>query len=120
MIDGVSGVIIWTDDLEGMTEFYRDKLEFPVHSIRAYFVAFEWGDMRFSIGLHDEVKGHTSEPYRVMVNLGVRDIQSTYETLTSRGVEFVRSPEQEHWGGWMATLKDPDGNMLQLMQQPER
>jgi len=27
-------------------------------------------------------------------------------------------PEREHWGGWIATLQDPDGNILQLLQLP--
>ncbi|MCI0438216.1 MAG: VOC family protein [Chloroflexi bacterium] len=119
MIDeGVVGVIIWTDDLERLTAFYRDALELPVHSVRPHFVAFEWGRMRFSIGAHAEVKGRTREPRRMMINFGVSDIHKAYETLKSRGVSFIRPPEQEHWGGWVATFTDPDGNTLQLLQQP--
>jgi predicted enzyme related to lactoylglutathione lyase len=26
---------------------------------------------------------------------------------------------REHWGGWIITLQDPDGNILQLLQLPE-
>ena len=118
MIEGVTGVIIWTNNLDRLVNFYRDTLEFPVHSERPYFVAFEWGDMRFSIGTHGDVKGQTKEPYRVMINFGVNDIQRVYENLVGRGVKFIRPPEQEHWGGWVATLQDPDGNTLQLLQQP--
>ena len=118
MIDGVVGVIIWTDRLNVMTEFYRDVMGFPVHSVRPNFIAFEWGDMRFSIGTHEHVSGMSSEPDRVMINLGTRDIHAAHQALTAKGVEFVRPPEQEHWGGWVATLRDPDGNTLQLMQQP--
>jgi predicted enzyme related to lactoylglutathione lyase len=33
-------------------------------------------------------------------------------------VEFIRQPEREQWGGWIATFKDPDGNILQLLQLP--
>ena len=53
-----------------------------------------------------------------MINLGVSDIQKVYEKLTSQGVNFIRPPEQEHWGGWVATFEDPDGNILQFLQQP--
>ena len=118
MIDGVIGVIIWTDNLDRMVEFYRDTLRLTPHSVRPKFVAFKWGDMRLSIGTHDEVSGQTSEPYRIMVNLGVDDIQSVHRTLEGRGVKFDREPEQEHWGGWVATFRDPDGNTLQLLEQP--
>jgi uncharacterized glyoxalase superfamily protein PhnB len=51
-----------------------------------------------------------------MINLSVGDIHSFYEESLGRGVRFVRSPEQEHWGGYVATLEDPDGNLLQLLQ----
>ncbi len=118
MIEGVVGVIIWTEDLETLVEFYRDTLGLTPHSVRPDFVAFRWGSMRLSIGKHSRVQGRTDEPYRVMVNLGVSNIHRLHEELTAKGVHFSRPPEQEHWGGWVATLSDPDGNMLQLMQQP--
>ena len=112
------GVVIWTEDLETLVEFYRDMLGLTPHSVRPDFVAFRWNEMRLSIGKHSEVRGRSGEPYRVMVNLGVSDIQRLHRELTAKGVPFLRPPEQEHWGGWVATLSDPDGNTLQLIQQP--
>ena len=120
MIDGVAGVIIWTEELERLVRFYRDTLELPLHSKHPDFVAFRFGDMRLSLGKHERVQGPTREPYRIMVNLGTQDIHRVYRRLTERGVEFVRRPEQEGWGGWVATFRDPDGNLLQLLQQPEQ
>ena len=119
MIDGVAGVIIWTENMAEMAAFYRDTLELPVHSERPHFVAFEWGEMRFSIGEHSEVQGRNAEPDRIMVNFGTPDIHALHERLTAEGVRFVRPPEREHWGGWVATFEDPDGNLLQLLEQPE-
>jgi predicted enzyme related to lactoylglutathione lyase len=120
MIGSVNGVIIWTENLDRLIEFYTEKMGLNPHSIRPNFVNFEWDSMRFSIGSHAEVKGQTVEPYRIMINFDVADIQTAYQTLKDHGVEFIRPPEQEHWGGWVATLLDPDGNMLQLLQQPSR
>ena len=114
--NGVVGVIIWTDDLERLLGFYRDTLGLEPHSVRPHFVSFKWGDVRLGIGTHSEVSGQTTEPYRVMVNLGVNDIREAYDSLMAKGVEFSRAPEKEHWGGWVATLSDPDGNTIQLMQ----
>lgn len=116
MIEGVVGVIIWTERLDAMLAFYRDTLGLDPHSVRPEFVSFKWGDMRLGIGQHSEVMGKTTEPYRVMVNLGVDDIHREYESLRAKGVAFLRAPEQEHWGGWVSTLSDPDGNTIQLMQ----
>lgn len=120
MIEGVAGVIIWTDSLERLVPFYRDILGLKPHSVQPDFVAFRFGDVRLSIGLHSEVSGPTQEPYRIMVNLAVADIHEAYRQLAARGVEFIRPPEREHWGGWVATFLDPDGNLLQLLQHPER
>ena len=116
MIEGVVGVIIWTEDLDGLVKFYRDTLGLTPHSVRPDFVSFKWGETRLGIGRHSEVRGRTAEPYRVMVNLGVDDVHAQYDLLQSRGVVFIRKPEREHWGGWVATFADPDGNSLQLMQ----
>ena len=116
MITGVVGVNIWTDNLEDLRSFYRDTLALPLHSDHGDFVAFRFGDMRLNLGLHRHVHGPTKEPHRVMVNLGVDDIHATHKRLLAKGVEFIRPPQKEGWGGWVATFKDPDGNLLQLLQ----
>lgn len=116
MIDSVLGVIIWTKDLDTLLSFYRDTLEITPHSVHAEFVSFKWGEMRLGIGKHSEVEGRTTEPFRVMVNFSVSDIHHVYAELRARDVEFIRPPEKEHWGGWVATFSDPDGNILQLLQ----
>ena len=119
MINGVVGVIIWTENLDRLLTFYRDTLGLDPHSVRPEFVSFKWGDMRLGIGTHSEVKGRTTEPHRLMVNLGVDDIHNEFKSLRAKGVCFIRPPEREHWGGWVSTLTDPDGNTIQLMELVE-
>ncbi len=115
----LAGVIMWTDQLTAMAAFYRDTLRLPLHSERPHFVAFQLGPARLSVGTHSEVSGQAKEPVRVTVNLGVPDIHAAYRELTARGVQFVRAPEREHWGGWVASFRDPDGNLVQLLAQPD-
>ena len=124
MITGVVGVTFWTDDLEKMFRFYNDVLQLPLHSRHSDFIAFELGRagpggdvaMRFNIGLHGRVSRASKDPYRFMPHLGVTDIHAVAARLSEAGVEFIRQPEQESWGGWVATFRDPDGNTLQLLQ----
>ncbi len=118
MITGVVGVTLWTADLERMFRFYHDTLRLPLHSRHDDFIAFQLGDVRFNLGLHNQVQGASRDPFRVMPHLGVDDIHQEYQRLRDEGVEFIRPPEQEHWGGWIATFKDPDGNILQMLQLP--
>ena len=119
MIESVVGVTLWTEDLDRLVRFYSETLGFKVHRHHGDFVNFVFGDVRLNLGLHDGVHGASQDPFRIMVHLGVTGIHEEYRRLRSQGVEFIRPPEKEEWGGWVATLLDPDGNILQLLQQPE-
>ncbi len=119
MINSVVGITLWTDDLDRLYRFYHDLLQLPLHSNHGDYISFQLGEnMRFNIGIHDGVNGFSRDPYRMMPHLGVEDIHGEHRRLTEAGVEFLRQPEQEHWGGWVATFKDPDGNVLQMLQFP--
>ena len=119
MINGVVGVNVWTSNLDELRIFYRDVLRLPLHSDHGDFVAFRFGNMRLNLGSHDGVDGPTRDPHRIMINLGVYDIHAEHRRLSEEGVKFVRLPEKESWGGWVATFEDPDGNLLQLLQIPQ-
>ena len=77
MIGSVNGVIIWTQNLDRLTKFYTETMGLTPHSVRPHFVNFEWGEMRFSIGSHTEIKGQAADPYRIMINFDVTDIHAT-------------------------------------------
>ncbi len=51
----------------------------------------------------------------VGVSLMVDDIQSTYRSLQDKGVPFDGPPEKQTWGGTLAFCRDPDGNVLTLI-----
>jgi predicted enzyme related to lactoylglutathione lyase len=121
MIDDIVGVNIFTARLEEMVAFYRDTLGLRLHSDHGDFIAFEVRPgMRLNIGRHSQVwAAENADPYRVMLNLSTGDIRALYERMRARGVAFLRPPEQEGWGGWVATFQDPDGNILQLFQMPQ-
>ena len=55
----------------------------------------------------------------VGVSLEVADIEATYKTLVERGVEFLAPPETQPWGGVLAHLRDPDGNVITLLGSPQ-
>lgn len=52
------------------------------------------------------------EPAEMPAVVFVADnVQSTYEELTSKGIEFTQPPKKEPWGEH-ATFKDSEGNLL--------
>jgi len=99
-----------------MARFYRDVIGLSPRSDREGFINFEWGNFRLTVARHSDVAGTARDPLRTMVNLAVEDIQAVHDRLSAAGVAFSRPPEQEPWGGWIATFNDPDGNTVQLMQ----
>lgn len=115
-----AGVIIWTsaDRFDSMATFYRDTLGLIPATSRPEHIAFQHRDFRLTIGVHDEISGPSKDSLRVMLNLAVDDIGASFERLRNLGVSVIRPPETESWGGWVATLSDPDGNTVQLLQLP--
>ena len=116
----LAGVIVFCEParFEALRDFYRDTLGLPARSQRPGFVSFEWGELRLSLTGHSDLDGASRDPLRIMLNFLVADIVAAHRRLQAAGVEFVRPPEREHFGGWFATFRDPDGNLLQLMQLP--
>ena len=119
MIDKIIGITVWTEDLWRLKNFYHQILRLPLHSHHQEFVVFRWGTMRLNLGLHDRVRGINHDPFRIMIHLETDNIFDETERLRSLGVEFIRLPEKESWGGWVGTFKDPDCNVLQLLQLPD-
>ena len=102
-----------------MARFYRDVLGMTPRRDRDGFISFEWGDVRLTITVHDGVSGRSGDPLRTMVNLAVDDVHAAHARIAAAGVPARRAPEREEWGGWVCTLEDPDGNLVQLFQMPE-
>ena len=50
------------------------------------------------------------------VSFGVEDIARTYRELKAKGVRFHSPPSKQPWGGTLAHLDDPAGNVLTLLQ----
>lgn len=121
-IDGLAGVLIYTsrERFPELEVFYLETLRLTPRSRRPGFVNFEWGGQRLTLAVHSEVDGPARDPKRIMVNLTVSDIDGVAALLAERGVVFVREPEPESWGGRIATLADPDGNLIQLLELPGR
>ena len=119
-IQGLAGVLIWTERerFPTMACFYRDQLGLTPRSDKPDFINFDWSGVRLSVSVHDRVRGESRDPFRIMLNRAVDDLGAMHARLAAAGVVFTRPPEREDWGGTVATLLDPDGNLVQLFQLP--
>jgi catechol 2,3-dioxygenase-like lactoylglutathione lyase family enzyme len=64
----------------------------------------------------DDVAPRAAEPGRVIINYHVPDIHKAAQRLEERGVTWVSGVEYRDAGLWFATVEDPDGNYVQLIQ----
>ena len=116
MIKGLSGATIWSEDLNRLLPFYRDVLGLRARFETPQFVVFgAEGAPALGLGTHSEVRGRNTDPACHMVGLTSDDIQADWKRLQAAGVKFVEEPK--NYGNlWIATLVDPDGNLVQLFQ----
>ncbi len=117
MLKRLASATIWSEDLNNLLPFYRDMLGLKVAMQGERFVAFgeSEGEPMLGLGSHSEVRGHASDPHRHMVAFESDDIDGDYRRLSSAGVEFIERPT-EYDGMRIATLKDPEGNLVQFFQ----
>ena len=116
MIKGLRLSSIWSEDLNKLLPFYRDTLGLPVGMEAPGFVILGDPDgPAAALGTHSEVRGKAVDPARHIVGFDTDDIQGDCARLKRAGVEFVEEPNQQG-DVWIATLKDPEGNLVQLLQ----
>jgi len=119
MIKGLAGATIWSEDLNKLLPFYRDVLGLPVRNQTPEFVVLgEAAAPALGLGTHSEVRGRNADPARHMVGLLTSDVAADWKRLKAAGVEFVEDPK-DYGNLWLATLKDPEGNLVQPLQFKE-
>ncbi len=116
MIKQFAGASIWSENLNNLLPFYRDVLGLKVAMQTPGFVQI--GEDRpdapaLGLGTHSEVHGANPDPSRHMVAFLSDDLNADWKRLKEAGVEFVEDPT-DYGDIRIATLKDPEGNLVQL------
>ncbi len=119
MIKKFAGVSIWSEDLHNLLPFYRDVLGLKVvHESEGFVVLGEdqsdWPTL--GLGTHSEVHGRNTDPARHMVGFESDNLNADWQRLKEAGVEFIEDPTDYGEGMSIATLRDPEGNLVQLWQ----
>ena len=118
MITKFEGAAIWSEDLNNLLPFYRDVLGLKVTMESPDYVILGQdspGGSWLGLGTHSEVRGINTDPARHMVGLTSDDLTADWTRLKEAGVEFIQDPTT-YDDISLATLKDPEGNLVQLFQ----
>ncbi len=124
MISRMSTTAVWVDDGDKAYDFYANKLGFTVTQDKK----FDGGGRMLMVlppGGGTQLILMTPLPGMTGVQVGVEtpivweteDMDSTYEDLRAKGVEFPEPPAQQFWGGFQAAFKDSAGNLFKLIQR---
>ena len=112
-------VRIFVSDFSRALEFYSKTLEMPIAFADQAMGWAELGVEGAHLALERVARDDPEFAERVGrfvgVSLLVANVSETYAELCGRGVEFTAPPEKQPWGGVLAQLRDPDGNVLTLL-----
>jgi predicted enzyme related to lactoylglutathione lyase len=114
MLKQIKFLALPVKDQSRALEFYTKKLGLKV------FTDQSMGDMRWielqipgaqtMLVLHRK-PDHTPNDREPAVAFAADNVQSTYDDLRAKGVEFTQPPKKEHWGEH-AIFKDSEGNPI--------
>jgi len=112
-------VRVFVRDWDGACRFYGETLGLPerYRSEEFGWAEFDVGGPCFGI---ERVDADDPEAERLLgrylgVSLQVQDVAAVCDALREQGVELVSRPELQSWGGSLAEIKDPEGNVITLL-----
>jgi len=106
-------------DLAKAKAFYKDVLGLPFLFDAGTMVFFQCGSVRLLLGLPESEDAPANSG--TILYFKVPDLPATFASLKEAGVKIVqepnlvaRMPDHELW---LAALKDPEGNVIELMSE---
>ena len=114
---------VFVRDIDAAKQFYSSKLGLPLKADGSQYgyCVFKAGSTELVV---EVVADDAPEEDRMLVgrftglSFTVQDCGEKHRDLVALGVPFTDAPEMQFWGGILATLHDPSGNELQIVQQP--
>jgi catechol 2,3-dioxygenase-like lactoylglutathione lyase family enzyme len=110
-------VNVFVTDLERAVAFYEKTLGFPLRFKDERFGYAGFLPEGIRLGVARVAPGSPEAALagrHTGVGLGVPDLNAAYEELKAKGVRFTMVPTKQPWGGYMAMIADPDGNLFYL------
>lgn len=112
---GLRTVIYKVGDIEKAKTFYSKILGFSPYFDEPFYVGYNVAG--YELGLQpDDFNGKTAE--NVEAYWGVTDVHMSYEQLIQDGATAHGEPQNVGEDIYVATVKDPWGNLIGIIQNP--
>jgi len=106
-------VIISTQNMEKLAAFYQQALELGEFNRSPAHIGVQVGPVYLGFDQVDDNFGRGD----VSLWFNVDDIQVTFDRMLALGAEERYPPTEKPWGAILASLFDPDGNLIGLSQR---
>ena len=112
--EGIKTVLHPVSDLAAAKAVYTALLGVPPQSDSSYYVGFEAAGQQIGLVPGGAQQGMTSP----VAYWHVPDIEAKLAEVTAAGATVKEPPRDVGGGRMVATISDPDGNVLGLLQDP--
>jgi predicted enzyme related to lactoylglutathione lyase len=111
-----NSIMIGSEDPQRLVDYYTKLFGEPAMSDGGY-TGWQIGEGSVTVAAHDQVKGRSAHPGRIIWNIESADVQADFDRFVAAGAIVVREPYgfEEMPGALVATLADPDDNYFQLV-----
>jgi len=122
----LSATVLFVNDLEKCMKFYQDILGLKVIFSDDHSAAYKMEDhdfvlLKLSAAIEmvgeDAIDIHKGVGHRVLLCVGVEDVDASYEEFTAKGLQFLKPPKDQAWGRRTAYFADPEGNLWELWHE---
>lgn len=108
-------VVVFTSQMEQLAGWYGEALGLSAFESSPGHLGQQLGAVYLGFDQVDEEAGDT--PPGVTLWFSVNDIESTFERLVALGARVRYPPTQKPWGARLASVYDPDGNIIGIAQR---
>jgi predicted enzyme related to lactoylglutathione lyase len=111
MNQGIRIVIYPVRDITSAKALFRELLGVEPYADAPYYVGFKVGDQDIGLDPHGHQEGTTAYYH-------VDDIQKSLKSLEEAGARTLQGIRDVGGGRLIASIKDTDGNVIGLLQDP--
>jgi predicted enzyme related to lactoylglutathione lyase len=113
MIRRLGTVMLAVSDLDRSIEFYGDVLGLEVEKHSDHWAQADAGGTAIGLHIAEEVRAPSGESFALIFDAD--DVDEVFRRASERGVPAPEEPHDEQYGR-IATLRDPDGYVIQILQ----
>ncbi len=121
-------IVLVVGDLDRALAFYCDTMGLPLKHRAARFAQLQTGTTRLGLftreamaeTLGQEIRPPAADAPAFEIGFKFDDVDEAWRTLTAAGAEGVTAPHDRPWGQRTAYIRDPDGNLVELVEQLEK